>query len=152
MTKTQQWKGDWNRVAGNVKEKYGEINNDELRQVEGNADQLTGLIQQKTGQAREQIEAYVDALFRGEGSVTQRATELVQEYAESTRRAVQEGYQQVSQRARRGYEQSTEMVADRPMESIIAALGVGLITGIAIGMSIASRRAPEPSWRDRWTS
>ena len=40
MTTKQELKGDWKTVAGNVKEKFGQITDDELRQVEGNAEQL----------------------------------------------------------------------------------------------------------------
>ncbi|MCA9132548.1 MAG: CsbD family protein [Planctomycetales bacterium] len=151
MATKQELKGDWNTIAGNVKEKYGEITDDELRQVEGNAEQLVGLIQRKTGQAREQAEAYVDSLFRGEGSTSERVGQLAYEYAESTGRAVREGYEQLASRARQGYEQTTDAVAHRPMESVVAALSIGLITGLAIGLSVAAQRRPEPTWRDRWT-
>lgn len=150
MTTKQKLEGDWNIVAGNVKEKYGEITDDELRDVEGKSDQLIGLIQRKTGQTREQIAAYVDSLFRGEDSATQRVSELAHECAESASQSVRVGYQHVATRARQGYQQSADMVTRRPMESLVAALGVGLIAGIAIGMSIAKRRHQEMTWRDRF--
>jgi uncharacterized protein YjbJ (UPF0337 family)/ElaB/YqjD/DUF883 family membrane-anchored ribosome-binding protein len=151
MTTKQELEGDWNTIAGNVKEKYGQITDDELRQVEGNADQLIGLIQRRAGQTREQAAAYVDSLCQGECSTTERVSQLAREYAESTSHAVQEGYQQVADRARQGYEQTADAVAHRPMESVFAALSIGLITGIAIGISIGAAHRPEPTWRDRWT-
>lgn len=73
-----------------------------------------------------------------------------QDYAESATQAVQTGCQQIVQSARRGYEQSAGMLAQRPMQSVIAALGVGLMAGIAIGLSIGAQRRPEPSWRYNW--
>lgn len=150
MTTKQELKGDWKSIARSVKEKYGQITDNELSQVEGNAEKLTGLIQRKTGEAREQVEAFVQSLSAGGASVAERVSELAHDYAESTSRAVNEGYQQVAQRARQGYEQTADVVAHRPMESVFAALTIGLLSGIAIGLSMGARREPEPTWRDRW--
>ncbi len=111
---------------------------------------MIGLIQRKSGQAREQVEAYVDSLFRGDGSTSERVKQLAHDYSESASQAFSEGYQEIADRARRGYDQTAEVVANRPFESIFAALGVGLVTGIAIGLSIGAQRRPEPSWRDHW--
>ncbi len=112
----QRWEANWNQVSGAVKEKYGEISDDELRETEGSLQKLTGLIQEKTGETREQVEAFLRT---------------------------------ISDRTRAGYEYSTQTVANRPAEAVITALAVGLVTGIAIGFSIAEHRRPSASWRDR---
>lgn len=137
MSTGQRIHGDWNQLAGSVKEKYGEVTDDDLRQAEGNIDRLIGIIQEKTGQAREQIEAFIDSIWQ-----------YTSDAGESARR----GYQQVAQRAREGYRQSTEVLAQRPTESVLAAFGVGLLAGIAIGMAIAKHQQPDPSWIQRWRS
>ncbi len=54
-------------------------------------------------------------------------------------------------RLREGYEQSTKAVARHPMESVVAAAGIGVVIGIAVGYSLASDRYREPTWRERWT-
>ncbi len=150
MATKQELKGDWNTIVGSIKAKYGQITDDELRQVEGNVDKLTGLIQRKSGQTREQVEAYVESLMGGASSMTEKVSQLAHEYTDSASQAVREGYQQVAQGARRGYEQSTDLVSHRPMESVLAALSVGLAIGVAIGLSMGYSR-PEPTWRDRWS-
>jgi len=58
---------DWNQIAGKVKEKYGEITEDEVTRVKESSEQLFGRIQEKTGQAREHIEALVHNLFENPG-------------------------------------------------------------------------------------
>lgn len=116
MVTEQRLEGDWNQLSGAVKEKYGEISDDEIRQTEGSLQRLTGLIQEKTGQTREQVEAFLH---------------------------------EVSERTKAGYAYSAQTVAERPAEAVFAAFAVGLVTGIAIGLSIASARQPEPSWRNR---
>ena len=58
----QTLSGQWRQVRGKLQEKWGELTDDELDHVEGNVDQLIGLIQQKTGETREKIEHYLDQL------------------------------------------------------------------------------------------
>ena len=48
--------GNWGELKGRVKQKWGQLNDDELRQAEGSFDQLVGLIQRKTGETRQQVE------------------------------------------------------------------------------------------------
>ena len=59
MSTQQQTIGNWGELKGRVKERWGQLTDDELHEVEGNYDQLLGLIQQKSGEAREEIERTV---------------------------------------------------------------------------------------------
>ncbi len=150
MATEQKLKGDWNQVAGKVKEKYGEFTDDELTRVKGSAQHLIGMIQERTGQAREQVEAFVHTLYENAGCQLNNAYEATSECVQSTGQAIQQGYEQVVDSAQAGYNYSTKVIAKRPTESVLVALGVGLITGLAIGMSIAESRRPEPTWRNGW--
>jgi len=49
-------KGQWNELKGRVKERWGELTDDELDRVEGRRDQLIGAIQQRYGKARHEAE------------------------------------------------------------------------------------------------
>lgn len=53
-------KGNWNILKGKLKEKYGELSDDDLTYSEGKEDQLVGKIQKKTGAAKEELH---DLLF-----------------------------------------------------------------------------------------
>ena len=64
MSTQERMIGNWNQIKGKVKQRWGQLTDDELSEVEGNIDQLVGLIQQKTGDAREQIERVVNELGR----------------------------------------------------------------------------------------
>lgn len=48
--------GDWTRLKGKLKEKWGELTDDELKQVEGKRNQLIGLLQKRYGLAKEEVE------------------------------------------------------------------------------------------------
>ncbi len=150
MVTKQEISGKWNAISGAVKEKYGQITDDDLSRVEGNVDQLVGLVQQKTGQTREQIEAFLQESCESCESTASRVSELASEYVGAASESVREGYEELGRRAREGYAHSADVVAHRPIESVVCALGVGLIAGIAIGISIGSHQH-QPTWRDRWS-
>lgn len=50
-----QIKGNWNELKGKIKQKYGDLTNDDLTYVEGKEDELLGRIQKRTGKAREML-------------------------------------------------------------------------------------------------
>jgi len=47
------FEGKWKEMRGQVKEWWGKLTDDDLDRVEGKADQLVGLLQQKYGYTRE---------------------------------------------------------------------------------------------------
>ena len=62
---------DWNRVEGNwkqmrgkVKEKWGNLTDDDLDRVAGQRDQLEGIIQKRYGIAKDQARKDVDDWFK----------------------------------------------------------------------------------------
>jgi uncharacterized protein YjbJ (UPF0337 family) len=50
-----QIKGNWNQLKGKLKQKYGELTDDDLVYVEGQEDELLGKLQEKTGKTKEQL-------------------------------------------------------------------------------------------------
>jgi uncharacterized protein YjbJ (UPF0337 family) len=48
-------KGKWNVVKGKLKEKYGDLTDDDLTYIEGQEDQLLGKLQQRTGRAKQEL-------------------------------------------------------------------------------------------------
>lgn len=56
--------GKWKQVKGSVKEKWGELTDDELDQIDGNKDKLAGKLQEKYGWAKNDAEREIDDYFR----------------------------------------------------------------------------------------
>lgn len=52
--------GNWGQMKGRVREKWGELTDDEIDQVEGRRDQLAGKIQERYGVAREEAHKQID--------------------------------------------------------------------------------------------
>jgi len=139
MVNAQVLQGQWNQVRGELKKKWGQLTEDDLRFTNGNIDQLVGRIQSKTGEAREAIEKFLsDATSQGSSMVAQ-ATEQVGQYARYATDQAREGYNRISDQFGRGYEYSQEMIRDNPGRSIATAFGVGVLLGVVVGMALRSR-------------
>ncbi len=55
-------KGNWNIVKGNLKQKWADLTDDDLLYEEGKDDELIGKIQKKTGEAKEQINDFINKI------------------------------------------------------------------------------------------
>lgn len=56
--------GNWKQFKGNVKEKWGKLTDDDLTVIAGKRDQLTGLLQQKYGYAKDKAEQELDEFMK----------------------------------------------------------------------------------------
>jgi uncharacterized protein YjbJ (UPF0337 family) len=57
-----QIKGAWNEVKGKLKQKYGELTDDDLTFAEGKEDELYGRLQQRLGKTKDQIRKEIEEL------------------------------------------------------------------------------------------
>ena len=48
--------GKWDEAKGRIRERWGDLADDELEQARGNWEQLVGIIRQKTGESMNQVE------------------------------------------------------------------------------------------------
>ena len=135
----QELQGQWNKIRGQVKEKWGQLTDDDLQIQNGNVDQLVGRIQQRTGEAREAIEKFLGELTSRGSSGIASATEAVSNYAQQAAGRFRENYGQVADQARERYEQVEDMVRHSPGQSVAAAFGVGVVVGVIVGLALRSR-------------
>lgn len=56
--------GKWKQIKGSVKEKWGDLTDDELDQIGGNKDRLSGKLQEKYGWAKADADREIDDHFR----------------------------------------------------------------------------------------
>jgi uncharacterized protein YjbJ (UPF0337 family) len=55
-----QVQGSWKQFKGQVKQKWGDLTDDEIDRVEGRQEELSGLIQKKYGRTREEADREVN--------------------------------------------------------------------------------------------
>ena len=57
---TNTLKGSWDIAKGKIKEKWGQLTDDDLREVDGKKDQLIGKLEQKYGYTKEEARRMID--------------------------------------------------------------------------------------------
>lgn len=145
----QNLQGQWNQLKGEVKKKWGQLTDDDLRWTNGNVDQLVGRIQERTGEKRDQIEKYLDSLLAEGSSMLSNAVETVGHAASHATNRLREGYSKISDQAGEQfgqaqamigeqYGQAREMVVRNPVQWVAAAFGVGFLVGMIAGFTSSS--------------
>jgi len=157
-------------AAARVAERFENLSTDEILHADGSREQLIGLIMLKTGRTREDIEPILDELNvhednvpgdnvpedkeEGDGHIERWQDEAATRVSAATG-TLRGGVSAAADRASRQYAVATRSVSRHPAESVSSAFAVGLITGIAIGLSIAGGSQPQRQsscWRNRWLS
>jgi len=139
MVNTQVLQGQWNQVRGQLKKKWGQLTDDDLKFSNGNLDQLVGRIQHKTGEAREAIESFLDEMTSQGASAVAQAAESVKNYAGYASDQMREGYNRISDQFGRRYEQSQDIIRENPARTVATAFGVGVLLGVVVGLALRSR-------------
>jgi uncharacterized protein YjbJ (UPF0337 family) len=57
----QKWEGRWDQLKGRVKTLWGTLTDDELTKVQGDYERTVGLIKERTGKTKEEIERMINS-------------------------------------------------------------------------------------------
>ena len=57
--------GNWKQFTGKVKEKWGDLTDDDISSINGRRDQLEGKVQERYGQTKDQVKKDVDDWLKG---------------------------------------------------------------------------------------
>ncbi len=131
--------GNWNEIKGRVRSKWGQMTDDVLEQCKGNMDALVGTIQRTTGEAKDKIQAFLNAGMEEGADLYVRASEAVRAGTEQAVEGAREGAKYVGDSIKVGAEQTSKMVQARPLESLMFTFGAGLVAGLAIGLVLRAR-------------
>jgi uncharacterized protein YjbJ (UPF0337 family) len=55
-----QMKGSWNEVKGKLKQKYGQLTDDDLAFADGKEDELLGRLQKRLGRTKDELRAEIE--------------------------------------------------------------------------------------------
>jgi len=135
----QELQGQWTKLRGQVKEKWGQLTDDDLQIHGGNVDQLVGKIQQKTGEGRESIEKFLGELTSHGSSAISQAAGAVSNFASTAGDRFRDQYGNLTDQARERFDSAQDVVRHNPSQSVAAAFGVGLVAGLIVGLALRSR-------------
>jgi uncharacterized protein YjbJ (UPF0337 family) len=54
-----QMKGSWNEIKGKLKQKYGQLTDDDLAFADGKEDELLGRLQKRLGRTKDDLRAEI---------------------------------------------------------------------------------------------
>ncbi|MDZ7755797.1 CsbD family protein [Rhodohalobacter sp.] len=55
-------KGNWNEIKGKLKQKYGDLTDDDLTYAEGKEEELLGKLQKKTGKTKDELSSEIEKM------------------------------------------------------------------------------------------
>ena len=139
MTNQQILEDNWNEIKAKLRQKWGQLTDEDLPHIRGDADQIIAIIQRRTGEAREAIDRYLQEASGSAASAISTAAQTVRDGAQHTSEAVQHTAKQAADQVRAGYNEAERFVRDRPGESMLVCFGVGLITGVMMALALRSR-------------
>ena len=136
MVTREELRGQWNQVKGRLRDHWGELSDRDLSRAQGSAEELIGVVQQKTGATRREVEEFLHHILDEGSHMSERAADALQHFAGAT----QEYADEASDAMRRGANQAAhwsedygkrvaETVRSRPTESIAIAFGLGIAAG-----------------------
>jgi uncharacterized protein YjbJ (UPF0337 family) len=135
----QELQGQWSKLRGQVKERWGQLTDDDLQIHAGNVDQLVGRIQQRTGETRESVEKFLTDLSGKGSTAVAQAAEAVSNYAQQAGERLRDRYGDIADQARDRLDYAQDIVRHNPSQSVAAAFGVGLVAGLIVGLALRSR-------------
>lgn len=139
MVNQQTLQGNWNEIKGKLRSHWGALTNDDLKEFRGDVDQLVGIIERKTGEARASIEQYLGGLTGDASSTVERMAEGAREYVNYAAERLQEGSAETTEAFRRGYAEAERAIRRRPAQSVALCFGAGIVTGIVVGLLLQRR-------------
>jgi uncharacterized protein YjbJ (UPF0337 family) len=63
MLNEEQFSGKWKEIKGGIRNLWGRLTDDELESVKGNVTEVTGLVERKYGETKEEIKAKLNQLM-----------------------------------------------------------------------------------------
>ncbi|REK18797.1 MAG: DUF883 family protein [Planctomycetota bacterium] len=130
---------DWEELHGEVRKRWNEVSDDDLKRVKGDVQELIAMIQRKTGEARDQIEKFVTGLAAEMRDSLNRAGQQAASYSSDARDVARDQYDRTAERVMEGYAQAQETVRRHPAESVAAAFGAGIVAGFLVSAIVSLR-------------
>ncbi len=135
--------GSWNKIKGNLKQKYSQLTDDDLAFAEGKGDELLGRLQAKLGLSRDAVTDILNE-FKGTGGhftdtvrtkvseATARVGEVVDDVKAKVSETAEHVYDSARRRASSLRENAGGYVSEQPVKALLIALGVGFFAGVLI--------------------
>jgi uncharacterized protein YjbJ (UPF0337 family) len=127
---------NWEEVKGKLRDKWNQLNSDDLHRFDGDVDMLVELIERKTGASRESIEQFISEVGGQGYSILSKATEAAEHYGKEAIGGVQKKAAQLTEGANRRLHDAEAVVRQKPLETAVVCLGAGIACGVLLGLTL----------------
>ena len=131
--------GNWNQFKGKLRQRWGQLSEDDVAQFQGNVDVLVGLIQRKTGEGRGAVEGFLQDLTESAWPTVGNAAETASQYAQQAAQSVQESVCRAADHVHEHLSEVRGLVRDRPGESLFISFGAGVLAGVLLTISLRGK-------------
>lgn len=76
MLNQEQIKGKWDEIKGGVRNLWGKVTDDDLEKIKGNIQSVSGIVQEKYGEAKESIDKKLNDLMHSFDNETDKSLKL----------------------------------------------------------------------------
>ncbi len=136
---TEQIRDQWNSVTGRLRDHWSELSDNDFRRVRGNAEQLVGMVQKRTGATRAEVEQLINRVVSDGNRLSSQMGDAASRYASDASEYLHDHYDVLAKRAGDYSHKAVKAVRARPTEALVVAFSLGVIaTAIAF---MKSRRA-----------
>lgn len=133
----------WHEIKGKLKQRFGQLTDDDLAFIDGKGEELLGRLQEKLGMSADDLRHVLNELYAeaatGLDSAKQKAAEIADDLrhkasaaAEDVKAQAQAAYSQAKVRARTLWEEGEDYVRANPRDSLLTALAAGFVTGLLL--------------------
>lgn len=130
---------EWEQLKGQVRDHWSTLDDGDLQQAEGDVEALIAVVQRKTGEAREQVEQFVNNLADEILPKLHRVGEAAANYSAEAIDAAKQQYDRAADRLKEGYVSAQESVRRSPTQSVAIAFGVGVLAGLLVSSIVRTR-------------
>lgn len=139
---TSDLEATWGTLKGKLKQRYGQLTDDDLIFVEGKGEELLSRLQERLGLSRNELDWILEDLAAADGTVEQVKAKAAQvsdqlrstaaEWSEDAQARGAAVYSQAQQRVRGLRGDGEEYVRANPIPAVLGALAVGLLAGLIV--------------------
>ena len=134
MVNREEIENRWDEILRRLKGHWDQLSDEDFRLDSQSVEQLVGVISDKTGETRNEIERFIEGVLGSERFAS--ASESMRDCSEATSQMAHEAATFAKDQASRVAKQSSEYsskvaetVRARPLESLAIAFGVGVAAG-----------------------
>ncbi len=127
-----QVEGNWKKISGELKNQWGKITDDELKEADGSRIKIIGILQEKYGYAKrkaeEELENFLNKSEDNFKDIKERASESINNFSES----MTENFDQAKEQIKEYSHVAKDYIQDQPLKSLLVGAGVGLVLGVLL--------------------